>query len=315
MKPPAAKDEAKPPASLFGTSNLGEGPPAIASAAKEPVKTPVASTAGSIRIDESLEKSFESELLSWEKLTCGIVPTLSLHVPVADTFFSHQRDAIGQLRDQLIELREKVNRMDNEVRDKYACDPMVEASDTVAKFETKCNEINIAVDELFLKAKRLVKHRPKGLGRPNSISAQVTPTKISSPFSTCPALPVVHPVAPMLRKEAPGGFGLVTPLKRTPGRTSPFADIHEHPRDPYLTRISSSSVKPLPSSARKSMTLSDIISGKILGPPSGTTEAAVHIRAPTVATGGHGAAWQLLRQVEQQRKQIEQILKDLEQLQ
>jgi len=120
-------------------------------------------------------------------------------------------------------------------------------------------------------------------------------------------IPVFHPVAPTLRRELPGGFGLMTPVKSTP-KASAFNESGGR-RDAYIARISRSAVKPFESSVKKSMTLGDILAGKILGSPS----PEVSRRAPSLVSN-HGGAWQLLRQVEQQRKQIEMILKEIEQL-
>ena len=91
-----------------------------------------------------------------------------------------------------------------------------------------------------------------------------------------------------------------------------FSDMLDSGRkDPYTARLGASALKPR--AARQSMTLGDVLSGKILGSPPAKKDGPVHA-APAVS-GGHGAAWQLLRQVEQQRKQIESVIAQIEELQ
>lgn len=337
--PPMFKPSLQPSANLFGDAGgmkeTAPAPPVFDKSVKPPssvalelapkkeevaaprkpldVVSPKSKAVTGAKIDESLMKSFEDELKGWEtiaKSSSAAVPTIDgSRIPKA------MPDSIEKEKQSIISVRDEVKRFDSEVRDLYMQDPSVASWELVAKLEAKCSEVNAKIDEAAVSARRFNKGRISAMRTP--APAVVSSTVPSTPTKS-PVIPIFHPLPPSMRKEPAGGLAMMTPVKASPARVREdrtLADLLAEPtkRPPRPSRSAVATLK----TPRQRLSLGDILTGKILGspearsPPLAMTPEKV---ASTMSAGGHGAAWQLLRKVEEQRKQMEALLKEVSEI-
>ena len=304
---------------LFGSSSFGQSGTPVTPVTKESapvppmfdgsVKPPSASTidlqektvesvvakSGVSGLDESIVEAFEKELDAWETAMAGFKKP----VPKFDdgTLPGSLILRLDSQKSELQNMREEIRRFDSDIREIYTSDASSGSSDAVTKLEQKHSEIAERLDEICSKSKRVISRTRRSA---TSASRPTTPTT--------PSVPLFHPLPPSLRKDGTGGFGMVTPVKAKRAQDG-LSDLLAERRDPYTTRLALAASRQ--AATGKRMSLGDLLTGKILSSPS-TPEK----KAPTViADGGHGAAWQLMRQVEQQRKELDALLREIESLQ
>ena len=337
--PPTFKPSIQPPSNLFGDAGAQKetapAPPKFDKSVKPPssvaldvapkkeevavprkpldVASPKSKTVTGAKIDESLMKSFEDELKGWEtiaKSASAAVPTIDgSRIPKA------MPDSIEKEKQSIISVRDEVKRFDSEVRDLYMQDPSAASWELEAKLETKCAEINAKIDQASVSARRFNKGRISAMRTP--VPAVVSSTVPSTPTKS-PVIPIFHPLPPSMRKEPAGGLAMMTPVKASPARfreDRTLADLLAEPtkRPPRPSRSAVATLK----TPWQRLSLGDILTGKILGSPEARSVPLAMTPekvAPTVSTGGHGAAWQFLRKVEEQRKQMEALLKEVSEI-
>ena len=261
----------------------------------------------SAALPPSVVSSFEAELVKFESLKFPSVSVTTFDFP------SKVEDTVEAERKRLVLVRDAVRKQDTEVRALYVLDPA--SAESVAKLEDKCAQIHQAIDAASAKVKgarrrsgrlsamRVVDEpaRPLPVLRGSPVasiaSGLVTPQKPASP-----AITAFHPLPPSLRKEAPGGVSLLTPIKAARNKSDlTFSELLPIKPRRSLVEVPKLAVK------HKPISLADMLAGKILGSPSDVSSP----EKPQLATG-HGAAWQLLRQVEQQTREIDALLQEID---
>ena len=317
--PPLFDSKIKPPASAAAVvSETEHAKPTTDRASKYP----------GVAIDSSLEALFEDELKAWESIRCELPIEKFVHM---ETPNSRGDDDMKQMKDRLLSIRKCIDSMDDELRTLYGSDS-VSVGEESRRIQAKCEELHQRVEIITRDMRKVVRtYKPKGLGRiskigtppqervtgtPREYGIYRTPAKSSPSITASPGLgsvtmPLAHPpLAPSLRLDAPGGFGFLTPVKSSP-RVDFQALTNEFKRDSYTSRLSGSGplLRSPAGSAKHNLTLADMLGSRAVGTfvaPSLDSS----IQAPT-GNSGHGAAWKLLRQVEQQRKQIEAITRQI----
>ena len=296
-------------ASVRRPSSAAPAPPMFDALVKAP--SAAAGTPSGVELDESLVKSFEDALKEWELVAkSGSSTAVKFD---ASSIPPSPIDTIDADKQVLLEMRDSTRDLDARIRSAYT-QGSSHISETMAGLESKCASVTARIDEASHKARKIL-----GRGRLSSLRASPAPQvfRPSQPSTpTASPVPIFHPLPPSMRKEHTGGFGLITPVKVTPRKERGLAELMAEPmrRDPYTTRLSMAALKtPV---GKKRLSLGDVLAGKILGSPSATASrpSTPEKAAPTVVSGGHGSAWQLMRQVEEQRKQMETLLKEVESL-
>ena len=294
-------------AGLFGESSLGK--PAeggglassqvqVASPVSKPAEVagqqnkPSESAYTGPKLDESLIQSFEKQLKEWEKIVSANTKKPVPKLPPLDKELRSgvSSSSLESDRDILVKLRDEIKSLDDQIRASYYSTEVI-SSENLQQLEAKCASIHQQLDQVAFKPNR---------------KNNLVPRLASSPAT--PLLTVFNPLPPSLRREPAAGLSLMSPV--TPPsklRRRPRASLLDSSRsgDTYTSRLSLCAVRePLGS---KRLSLGDVLTGKILGSPPPPC------RAPTIPTSyGHGASWQLLRQIEQQRRELEALLKKIQ---
>jgi hypothetical protein len=274
--------------SLFGESSFGK--PAEGAGQQH---KPSESTYNGPKLDESLIQSFEKQLKEWEKIVTANTKKPVPELPPLDKELLRSGVSSSSLesdRDILAKLRDEIKSLDDQIRASYYSSDVI-SSENLEQLEAKCACIHQQLDQVAFKPKR---------------KNNLVPRLASSPAT--PLLTVFNPLPPSLRREPAAGLSLMSPV--TPPsklRRRPRASLLDSSRsgDTYTSRLSLCAVRePLGS---KRLSLGDVLTGKILGSPPPPC------RAPTIPTSyGHGASWQLLRQIDQQRRELEALLKKIQ---
>ena len=293
--------------SVFGSSALASGTnekgtemnkaPSVDAKKSDIDEKPKSSWSGP-KLDESLIESFEKQLKEWEKIVSSktrqtVASPFDIEGVISTSCVSP--GSLESHRNTLIKLRDELNNLDSEINDAYSQDSSEINSDKLEILHDKCACIRQQLDAASIKSKRILSLRPstQPLWSPNTPSASPLPT-------------LFHPLPPTLRREPAAGLGLMSPVPvNTPPRRLRGGHRFDSARkDTYASRLSVTALREPVGSKR--LSLGEVLTGKILGSPP-------QRRAPTIAVNsGHGASWQLLRQIEQQRKDLEKLLKMIE---
>ncbi len=186
---------------LFGASTLGATteevkvsvapstietnvkPSASLAVEPEPVVTPSKSKETKypdVKLDTSLEKLFEEELKAWEAMKCDGLP-VTLSVSDSDHDSSESNERISSLKDRLLNVRECVRSMDEEVRILYTSDS-VSVGEESRRIQGKCEDMHQRLESLMRDMKRVLRnYKPKGIGRTSQIrqSDTLSPERVT----------------------------------------------------------------------------------------------------------------------------------------
>jgi len=275
---------------------------------------PASPEAKGLTIEDDVIEAFEKEL----KLLEANAKNIAKSVPkFNEKIVPENAVKIGSLeahRDELLRIRDEVRKFDSEVREMYVKDPRLVMSEDVSRLESKFSQISAALDEVAPKiprpsaAVRSVKQYAPVIGSP-SRSESLFPK--SSPTTT--HLAIFRPLPPSMRREPAGGLSSMTPIKPSPNRgyDTSYTDIISEPTG-FRRR---ENFTPRPMAKGKRMSLGELITGKILSSPQAKSRPVTpELAAPPIApSGGHGAAWRLLRQIEAQQRELENILRAVNQ--
>ncbi len=311
--PKSSSDE--PASDDFGgspsTPPSGPKPQAAAAVPTSPKKAnPV-----QFSIDASVMEAFEKELELLEANQAAMSkPVPQLTTPAIPEI--PKESLLEDQKNELLKLRDEMRVFDAKIRELYMQDPSRVLSEDLTKLESKFSSINGSLH----KVSELMPHRPH---RKSPRGPTAAPKIISSPSSThsrvmprttpsSPSVTLFHPLPPSLRREQPAGLSTMTPLKPTPSSRKMDKSLAE------LLMVSDStgfrrreSFTPRPLSSGKRVSLADLITGKILSSPEPVRSRPTTpelVRAPVVVPeGGHGAAWQLLRQIENQHRELDTL--------
>ena len=299
-----------PAKTLFGpksVSSLVEAKPVASAVGDEPVPaaSPPELKLSHLSIDASLIDAFEKELKLFEDKSSVIskpVPKFKTPaVPAATDALS-----LECCKNELLQLRDEVRRLDSDVRQLYTRNASQVPTADMSRLEAKFNIINDGIEEISQKI-QIPTTRRSSPSAPSVIFDNVCIIPRSTPAT--PSMAIFRPLPPSLRREPPAGLSSMTPIKVTPkkhldrGYGHIFSDAA-----PSVVRRDSFTPKPMKNGKR--MSLGDLITGKILASPEGRSRpTSPDISVPVIAPGGHGVAWQLLRQIEAQHRELESLLR------